>query len=276
MEKRALLGYQVYSAREDAQKDLFSVLKTLAELGYDGVELAGFYGHSAQDIRTMLDETGLVCISSHVALALMDEDIFKVISDHVILGCKYIAVPFLGEECRPGSAGFAETIAKIYRYGELCRKAGIQLLYHNHDFEFVTVSGQYGLDFLYSAVPQEILCAQIDTCWVHYAGVNPCEYLAQYTGRCPVVHLKDYIGRKDGSQPYALLGKDGADDGSAKADAQAFRFKPVGYGVQDIPAVVEASLAAGAKWFIVEQDSPEHTPLEDAKLSRETLRPLGI
>ncbi len=202
-------------------------------MGYDGVELAGFYGHSAKQIREMLDQTGLVCISSHVALALMDEDIFKVISDHVTLGCKYIAIPFLDQSCRPGSAGFATTIEKIYRYGALCRQAGLQLLYHNHDFEFVTLCDQYGLDFLYAAVAQDILCAQPDTCWIHYAGVDPCAYLKKYAGRCPVVHLKDYIGRKDGSQPYALLSKDGADDGTAAQQA-AFCFKPVGWGVRDI------------------------------------------
>ena len=275
-DKRAFLGYQVYSAREDAQKDLPYVLKQLAQMGYDGVELAGFYGHSAKQIREMLDQTGLVCISSHVALALMDEDIFKVISDHVTLGCKYIAIPFLDQSCRPGSAGFAATIEKIYRYGALCRQAGLQLLYHNHDFEFVTLCEQYGLDFLYAAVAQDILCAQPDTCWIHYAGVDPCAYLKKYAGRCPVVHLKDYIGRRDGSQPYALLSKDGADDGTAAQQA-AFCFKPVGYGVQDIPAVVDAALDAGAKWFIVEQDqSTERAPLEDAKLSRDYLRKLRI
>ena len=57
--KKALIGYQVYSAREEAAKDLKGVLKKLAELGYDGVEFAGFYGHTAQEVKAMLEETSL-------------------------------------------------------------------------------------------------------------------------------------------------------------------------------------------------------------------------
>lgn len=274
--RKSLIGYQVYSARDDAAKDLLGTLKAIKALGYDGVEFAGFYGHEAKEVKAMLEQAGLVAISHHVPFAAMREDIFKVISDNKLIGVKYIAIPFLDADTRPGSAGFAETIKDIYRYGELMKAAGIQLLYHNHDFEFCAVSGQYGLDFLYSAVPPCKLATEIDVCWVKYAGLEPADYIRKYAGRCDVVHLKDFVGRKEGDKsPYALIG---VDKDTAKADeGVAFEFRPVGYGCQNIPAVVEAAQASGAQWFIVEQDlSVGRTPLEAAQMSVDYLRGLGL
>lgn len=146
-------------------------------------------------------------------LAEIEKDMFKTISDYKAIGCKYIAVPYTDDECRPGGPRFAETIRNIYKFGRLCREAGIQLLYHNHDFEFTKISGMYGLDFIYEAVDACTLKTEIDTCWVKYAGENPAEYVKKYAGRCPVVHLKDYVGVKGGKTPYALIGME---DTSAK------------------------------------------------------------
>ncbi len=272
MEKRPV-AYQIYSAREEAEKDLPSVLKKLAELGYDGVEFAGFYGHSADEIVAMLRQTGLKALSSHVPFAQLDDDMFGVIAFHQRIGCSYIAVPYLDEETRPGAAGFARTIARITLFGKLCRKAGIQLLYHNHDFEFCQVSGQYGLDFLYDVVPESFLATELDVCWVKYAGLNPADYIRKYAGRCPVVHLKDFVGRHGESSPYALIG----DAQSEKnVDTTAFEFRPFGHGSQDAKAVVEAAIESGARWFVIEQDlSVGRTPLEAAEMSIGTLKQLG-
>ena len=270
--KKALIGYQVYSAREEASKDLLNTLKQLKALGYDGVEFAGFYGHTAEEVKAMLDEVGLVAFSDHVPFAVIEKDMFGVIKDHLTIGCKYIAVPFLDEEHRPGQPGFADVIRVIVKFGRLCREAGIQLLYHNHDFEFEKISGMYALDFLYAAVDAEILKTELDTCWVNYSGENPSNYIRKYTGRAPIVHMKDFVGSRGGAQPYALIKEDGSDDGTNSASAQ-FEFRPVGYGCQDVKSIVEAGLDAGAFCFVVEQDQwYDRTPFEAAKMSIDTLR----
>lgn len=273
MEKRPV-AYQVYSAREDAEKNLDAVLEQLSSIGYDGVEFAGFYGYGAEEIAAMLEKHNLKAISSHVPVMAIEADMFGVIAFHQKIGCEYIAIPYLGEEDRPGAKGFAKMIRLIYRFGGLCREAGIQLLYHNHDFEFVTLSGQYGLDFLYEAVPACALQTEIDVCWVKYAGEDPAAYIRRYAGRCPVVHLKDYVGEKGDASPYALIGQAGREREESKA---AFEFRPFGYGVQDPEAIVRAGIESGAKWFVVEQDlSVGRTPLEAARMSLDTLRKLGI
>ena len=230
--KQVPVAYQIYSAREDAQKDLASVLKSLKEMGYDGVEFAGFYGHSAEEVKKMLDDNGLVAVSSHVPVANIEADMFGTIAYHQAIGCKYIAIPYLDDAHRPGAAGFPEMIKLIWQFGRLCKEAGITLLYHNHDFEFLQLSGVYGLDFLYSAVCSCVLKTEIDTCWVKYAGEDPAAYLRKYTGRAPIVHLKDFVGEKTANM-YALIGIDEKEEKKT-----AFEFRPVGFGRQDMPAIV--------------------------------------
>ena len=121
-------------------------------------------------------------------------------------------------------------------------------------------------------MPASVLKCELDTCWIRYAGADPAAYIRRYAQRCPVVHLKDYVGDPGGPAPYALLGQ----DAPAREDGgQPFLFKPLGAGCQDIPALVEASREAEARWLVVEQDeSPERPALEDARLSAEHLLPL--
>lgn len=273
MEKRPV-AYQIYSAREEAAQDLNTVLAALKGMGYDGVEFAGFYGHTAEEVKAMLDANGLVAISSHVPFVQIEADMFGVIAYHQAIGCKYIAVPYLDDQTRPGAPGFAHAIAVIDKFGRLLKEAGMTLLYHNHDFEFVTMSGMYGLDFLYEAIPADYLQTELDICWVKYAGENPADYIRKYAGRCPIVHLKDFVGRKEeGSTPYALIGL----DENEKKDTQAFEFRPVGFGCQNVEEVLNAGIESGAQWFIVEQDqSVGRTPLEAAEMSIGTLKKLGL
>lgn len=271
--EKILIGYQLYSAREELAKDFRGTLEKVKALGYDAVEFAGLFGYEPKEIRKMLDEIGLKGLSAHVPYDTIREDMEKVIADYKEIGCDYIAVPFLGDQDRPGAAGFAKVIAVIREFGQKCKEAGMGLLYHNHDFEFVQVSGMYGLDFLYGAVPADYLETEIDTCWVRYAGEDPAAYIRKYAGRAPIVHLKDYVGVKGDYQPYALINADGTDDG--KNEAVAFEFRPVGHGCQDVKSIIEAGLESGAHSFVVEQDQwYDRHPLDAAKMSIETVKAL--
>ena len=272
METRPI-AFQIYSAREEAAKDLASTLKAVAQIGYDGVEFAGFYGHSAEAVVQMLQDFHLEALSSHVPIDLIEADMDQVIAFHKAIGCSYIAVPFLDEECRPGGPRFAKSLRTIANFGRLCAEAGITLLYHNHDFEFITISGQYGLDFIYDAIDSSVLQTEIDVCWVKYAGVDPAAYIRKYAGRCPVIHLKDYIGEKSDKPVYELLGQ----ASQTNPNEKKFEFKPFGHGCQDVESVLTASIESGAQWFVVEQDiSTPYTPLEAARMSMETLRKVGV
>ena len=266
------VGLQLYSVRGDMEQDFQGTLKKVKEIGYDGVEFAGLFGNSPEQIKAWCAEIGLNPISAHVPLAEMLEDIDKVISDYKAIGCQYIVVPYVTEERRPGGEKFLQMVEEIRSIGQKVKAAGMTLLYHNHDFEFKkTESGEFGLDYLYANVPADLLQTELDQCWVKYAGQDPVAYLQKYSGRSPVVHLKDFhVEGKQEGDPYALIG---LNEGEKKA-ASAFEFRPLGHGVQNIPSIIEASVAAGSKWLIVEQDQPSmgKSPMECVAMSMEYLK----
>jgi sugar phosphate isomerase/epimerase len=247
-------------------------MQKVKAIGYDYVEPAGLYGIPADEFRAVLDEVGLTAICAHVPYAEMVADIDKVIKDYSTLGVKYIAVPYLGDADRPGAANFETVLANIKKIGEKFAENGITLLYHNHDFEFVKMpDGRYGLDYMYETIDASILQTELDCCWVKVAGEDPAEYVKKYANRCPVVHLKDFTGEKSQNM-YNLIGL----KESAKVTS-TFEFRPVGYGKQDIPTILRAAIASGAKYLVVEQDNPvEQTSLEAVEMSRKYLASLGF
>ena len=266
------IGLQLYSVRDAMEKDFKGTLQQVKAMGYDGVEFAGLFNNTPEQVKAWCEEIGLNPISAHVPLADMLADIDKVIADYKAVGCKYIVVPYVTEERRPGGELFMQMVEEIRAIGEKCKAAGLVLLYHNHDFEFKKLeSGEFGLDYLYANVPADLLQTELDQCWVKYSGQDPVAYLQKYSGRSPVVHLKDFHqeGEQEGD-PYALIG---LNEGEKKENT-AFEFRPLGKGVQDIPSIIAASEAAGSKWLIVEQDQPSmgKSPMECVAMSMEYLK----
>ena len=266
------VAVQVYSVRDAAKADLRGTLEKIKEMGYDGVEFAGRYGYDTKDIKKMCDEIGLVPISAHVPYLDMTGAPKGVLSKYAALGCKYVAVPYLSDEYRPGTDCFPEVIENIKKLGAVAKELGIQLLYHNHDFEFMKIDGKYALDILYDEVPADLLKTELDTCWVNVGGEVPAEYIKKYTGRAPIVHLKDFVGEKSENM-YELIGI----KSEAPKRPSNFELRPVGSGCQDFPAILKAAEEAGAEWVVVEQDNPSMglTPMESIAKSREYLKTLG-
>lgn len=269
--KQFPIALQLYSVRDEAEKDFGGTLAKVKAMGYDGVEFAGLYGHSAAEVKALCEKQGLQPISAHVPYLDMMADPKGVLSCYAAIGCRYVAIPYLTEEYRPGSAKFDEVIAGARELGEIAKGLGMTLLYHNHDFEFQKLGGEYALDILYREVPPSLLQTELDTCWVNVGGEDPAAYIRKYSGRAPVVHLKDFAGQKGGKM-YDLIGieADGAEAPSA------FEFRPVGSGVQDFPSILAAAEDAGAAWVVVEQDAPSMglSTLQSAKRSIDYLKSL--
>ena len=264
------VAIQVYSVRDDAAKDLRATLTKIKECGYDGVEFAGLYGNAPEDIAKMCEEIGLVPISAHVPYREMVADPVGVLSQYKTIGCKYVAIPYLMPEDRPGTENFKNVIENAKMLGSVCKEMGMQLLYHNHEFEFLKIDGKYALEILYDSVDADLLKTELDTCWVNVGGENPAPYVRKFTGRAPVVHLKDFKGEKSDNM-YELIG---LDENKAPKRPDGFEFRPVGSGAQDFPAILAASEDAGAEWVVVEQDQPSMglTPMECAQKSRTYLK----
>lgn len=265
------IAVQLYSVRDDMAADFKGTLQKVKAMGYDGVEFAGLFGKTAAEVREMCQEIGLTPISAHVPFVDMmnDPDILKVYAD---IGCEFVVIPYLTEEYRPGQPKFDEVIEGAKMLGEKAKELGLKLAYHNHDFEFEKIDGEYALDILYKEVSADLLQTQLDTCWVNVGGENPADYIRKYAGRCEIVHLKDFVGGKSDNM-YALIGI----DEDEKKDANGkFEFRPVGSGVQDFPAILEACEQSGARWVVVEQDQATMglTPIESIKSGIDYLKSL--
>lgn len=248
--KQFPIAIQVYSVRDQAEADFAGTMRALKEMGYSGVELAGTYGMTAVRIKEILDEVGLTLVSAHVGADLMWDD--ALMADYAATGMKYIAVPWFHKPTDP--AFLADNIAKLRELGERCKSFGFRMGYHNHDFELETVpeDGRCALEAYYAEIPADTLVTQLDLCWVKVGGKDPVEFLKRFPGRAPTVHLKDYAGGKT-DKMYALID---CDDEEASKAATEFELRPVGYGCQDVKALLEAAEEVGAEWIIVEQDEP--------------------
>ena len=264
--KKWPIAIQVYSVRDEATKDFEGTMRSLKEMGYDGVELAGLYGmESAVACKKVLDRVGLELVSAHVPFDALEND--AALDDYAATGIKYVAIPWM--PAPKDEEELKACIARIRNAGERCKARGMQLLYHNHDFEFEKINDKYILDTYYEEIPADLLQTELDTCWVNVGGENPPQYVRKYTGRAHTVHLKDFNGSKTANM-YALIGTDAAKEESSSK----FEFRPVGYGKQDFPAILAAAEDAGAEWVVVEQDSPSmgKTPMECAKMSIDYLK----
>ncbi len=267
------VAVQVYSVRDNAAANLRETLEKIKAMGYDGVEFAGLYTYTPAEIKAMCDEIGLVPISAHVPFIDMLKDPVGVLTQYKEIGCKYVVVPYLVPEHRPGHENFPYVVEFIRIIAKTAKELGLQMLYHNHDFEFMKLDGKYALDILYDEIPADLLQTELDTCWVNVGGENPAEYLKKYAGRAPVLHLKDFFGEKSDDM-YELIGI----DKKVPTRPSGFEFRPVGAGLQNFPAILESAKESGVEWIVVEQDKPSMglTPMESIEKSIEYVKTINL
>lgn len=252
------IAYQAYSARDIFDKDPINVLKKLKEFGYDGVELAGFYGKDPNYFRGVCDTLGLKIASIHLSYWTLTENIDDTVRKLKTYGCDFAAVPgafgmFLGEE------RYADFVKGYSELGRELSKAGIRLLYHNHGFEFEKHSGEIALNVLYNAFDPEYVQAEIDCGFATYCGVDPVKLIKKYRGRVPMLHLKDFNFNE-----------------GVEGDFSTFAC-PTGEGALDLEGILKAGEFSGTEWLVVEQDSASwrgFDTLECAKRSIDNLKKL--
>ena len=268
---------QLYTVRDDFENDYFGILEKVREMGYDGVEYAGVFGGlTAREIHAKTDALGLEPISAHVSFDLLEKE--ETIVFHKELGCRYVTIPWMDLSMLPGGDKWPEYKDRIVKLAEKLKGYDIELLYHNHNFEFEVHNGKYILDELYDSIPADLLKAQLDTCWINVANEDPVAYVNKYAGRLPIVHLKDYTADRrveTGEKLFELIGNEDEDSGEKKQDIN-FDFRPVGHGIMTFPPIIEAVKKAGINHVVVEQDMSTQRPaIEAAKMSIDYLRGLG-
>ncbi len=228
---------QLWSIREDCQKDLPGTLQAVAEMGYEGVEFAGYYDYSAEELRQILDDIGLAVAGTHIDLdTLLGDELPATIEFSEVLGNQFLIVPGLPEERRDSRAAWRETAQIFNEISEKVRSHDMWVGYHNHYIEFTEMDGELPWDTFFSHTVDEVVM-QLDTGNALRGGGQPVALLAQYPGRARTVHLKEYSATND----QALIG-----EGDVRWD--------------DVFGLCEAT--AGTQWYIVEQESYAYPPLE--------------
>ena len=243
--KRETIALQIYSVRGDLEKDFFGTLRAVKEMGYAGVEFAGLYGHDPLEVKAFCEEIGLKALSAHVSYPEFMGNLEGTVNTYAALGVPYIAIPWLDEERRPGHAGYPEFLEGMKAISAALKEKGIVLSYHNHDFEFEKIDGKYALEVLYDTVPADLLQTELDTCWVNVGGEEPAAYVRKFTGRAPVVHLKDFTGEKSDDM-YELIGIERKAP-KRPSDFERFMGSPIMVklyrprnGLKEIPCVLKA------------------------------------
>jgi len=273
--KKFGVGVQLYSVKNAMAEDFEGTLQKIKDMGYEYVEFAGYFGRTAEEIKAILDRLGLKCISVHQGLEFFDDDAQKGIDYLKTFGVKYSVIPWYGKEMLAGTDKWEESVARFNKVADALHANGMFLGYHNHDFEFEKYDGKYLHDYIFEAVPADRIVPELDTCWVHYAGINPADKIREFTGRVQIVHLKDFVCKNLGSGPvYDLIDKDGKAMKAPSREDNGFEFCPLGHGRQDFAEILKACEECGTEYVIVEQDRTYNgmTELEAVEISRKFLR----
>ena len=226
-------GLQLYSVRDVTDKDLDGTLKKVAQIGYRYVEFAGFFGHSAEQVKAMLDNYGLIVSGTHSGFDDLDRDFAGTVAYHHAIGNTNYIVPGAPWQT---TAELDETIAKMNKYKPLLAAEGIRLAYHNHDGEFKP--NKDGLIPHEEMERRTDIDFQIDTFWAFVAGKDPIEVITRLKDRIRLIHLKDGDG---GHKGYSL-----------------------GMGAAPVAAVRDCAIDLGFK-MVVESEGLDPTGIEEVQ-----------
>ncbi|QHW31941.1 sugar phosphate isomerase/epimerase [Paenibacillus rhizovicinus] len=252
---KPVVSLQLYTLRDQTEKDFLGTIRKVAEMGYTAVEFAGYHNTPANELKALLDELKLEAPSAHVGLNFGEPekiatDLDKQIEYAKELGLKYIVTPWAPLPENPTMDDVNKLAGILEAAGKQVTAAGLKYGYHNHDFEFKQVDGKPVIDWLLEKVSADYLIAEFDLGWVHMGGQKPVDYVTRYAGRVPLAHFKDFgVGRSD---------------------------TEVGSGVVDLKGVLAIAEQVGIEYFIVEQEQFQNSSLESAKLSLNFFRENGF
>jgi sugar phosphate isomerase/epimerase len=259
-------GMTLYTVRNEMGADPQATLKKVADIGYKYVEVVDykegkFYGMEPEALNKQIKKLGMTPLSVHMGMVNLD-NADQLIADVKAAGIKYFVapVPPMGMfKFDPKTRSLSMTedldslVSILNTLGQKCSAAGLEFLYHNHNFEYEkNKDGVVPIEYMLENLDAKYVNFQMDLYWVTKAGADPVAYFEKYPGRFKIWHVKDM-------------------------DDQG-RFAPVGTGSIDFTRLLENKDLAGMKYYIVEQDQTFDgmEPLEAIKISHEGLKKFGF
>lgn len=232
------IGIGLYTLRDALAKDPKGTLERVAKIGYKKIEPFGFdgttiFGLNAQEMDKICKDLGLKLVSGHINPPVFSDNWDAALQYMHTVGQEYAVWPWLPEEMRNAET-YKQVAATLNEAGAAAKAAGIQVCYHNHDFEFFDLGdGVRGIDILSSETDPDLVKFELDLYWVTKSGNNPVEQFKTFEGRVPLWHVKDM------------------------ADTAEQGFAEVGEGTIDYKSIFDAKDVSGMKHYFVEQDQSD-------------------
>jgi sugar phosphate isomerase/epimerase len=243
--KKIPLGLQLYSLRDQCKTDLPGMLKAVSNIGYKGVEFAGYHGRSAAELRKMLDDNGLVACGTHTPYeSVLPDKLSETIQFNRTIGNKFLVVPWMEAKSKQ------DWLEKAKMFNELCEKLkpeGMFIGYHAHAHDFETFEGESAWDIFFGQTKPGVIM-QLDTSNCCEGGADPVAVLHKYPGRVRSIHIK-----ANGGGPDAVIGEDKINW------PEVFAF---------------CETKGGTQWYVLEHESGSD-PLKAVTRSFEALKKFG-
>jgi sugar phosphate isomerase/epimerase len=250
--KMPKLSLQLYSVRKACAEDFDRALEEVANMGFEGVEFAGYHSYSGKPeaLKKRLDDLGLKAAGTHIRTHVLEGDeLKKTIDFHKILDCKYLIIPGDGRFSKPeGNKELAEIFNKA---AEILKPEGMQCGYHNHTHELQEYEGKTYWDWFAERTVEEVVLQQ-DMGWTVTAGHDPVALVRRYPGRSEIVHFKPAVVKGDQNKK-AIIGQD------------SVPWKEI---------IIACREVGDTEWFTIEQEHylPGKTPMECSEMSLEGLK----
>lgn len=237
-------GLNLFSIKNllDSEENFLETAYKLKEMGYAYAQFSGM-PFDADMIARVSAAAELPIVLTHVPMDRIINDTDALMEEHARFGCKNIGLGMMPIATIVDKDEVRKTIEDLNRAGERMEKNGFKFFYHHHQFEFYRHDGETVFDYILKNAPY--INFTLDSYWLQYGGVDICDTVDRLKGRIACVHMKDYmIDVKTVDEKLRLEP----------------RFAPVGDGTIDFKAFVEHARAAGAKYFLVEQDNASKLP----------------
>jgi sugar phosphate isomerase/epimerase len=248
--ERIPVALQLYSVRDDCAADFAGTVRNVAEMGYEGVEFAGYYGWSAADLRKLVDDCGIRVAGTHIGIdSLLGDEFEKTVEYNKTIGNPYLIVPGLPGEYTESRDAWAKTADLFSEIAAKLKPLGMWTGYHNHTHEFHALDGELPWDTFFGRATPDVVM-QVDIGNAMDGGGDAIPFISKYPGRARTVHCKEY---KKGSG-FAMFGE----------------------GDVPWPTVFELCEAIGnTDWYIIEQEVYELAPMECVRLCLDKMRGWG-
>ncbi len=187
------IAIQLYSVHTETEKDYKAAVAKVAEVGFQGVEFAGYGGMSADEMAAFLKENNLYSVGAHVGAERIRDSFLEELEYHKTIGSKYIICPYAPLNSIEEVKELAEVLNNA---AKLAAGSGIKVGYHNHAHEFNVLDGKYTLDLLAEYTSEDVIL-ELDVFWAAYAGVDPLTYIKRLGKKIELIHMKQINEAKE-------------------------------------------------------------------------------